>query len=451
MPARILIVDDEENMRRSLRLLLSDLDVEVVEAPDGESALATLAAGGVDLVVSDLRMPGIDGRELLRRSRALRPDVPVILITAYGTIESAVDAIREGAFDYVPKPFRENELKLVIERALAMSTVLRENRQLRAELERRHDFSRIIGTSPAIVECLRLAGEVAETDTTVLLLGESGTGKEVFARAIHWNSARRGGPFVAVNCAALPESLLESELFGHERGAFTGADRRRDGRFRAADGGTLFLDEIGDMSPKVQAKLLRVLEDRTYERLGGDRRLKADVRIVCATHRDLKAMVEAGELREDLWYRISAYPIRLPPLRDRREDVLPIARAALEELGRQMGKRLEGFDDDARRRLETHAWPGNVRELRNAIERAAILAKGPRIGVGDLMLDALAAPADDGAFLLPATGLDLAELERSLIDQALERTDGNVSAAARLLGLTRAQLRYRLSKPRRDA
>jgi two-component system response regulator AtoC len=342
---RILLVDDEPNMRRSLRLLLADLEIELVDAEDGPAALEVLAEQEIHLVVTDLRMPGMDGLELLHRVRDRRPEVPVVILTAFGSIESAVDAIREGAFDYVTKPFREEELKLVIERALAVGTVLHENRLLRDEIVGRYDFSRIIGTSPAIVESLRLAGEVASADTTVLLHGESGTGKELFARAIHYNSSRRSGPFVAVNCAAIPDALLESELFGHERGAFTGADRRKPGRFEAADGGTLFLDEIGDMSAAVQAKWLRVLEDRSFQRLGGNERIEVDVRIVCATNHSLRDAVREGSFREDLFYRVTAYPVRLPPLRERRQDILPIARAVLAELAPAMGKRIRDFDD----------------------------------------------------------------------------------------------------------
>jgi two-component system response regulator AtoC len=453
---RILLVDDEPNMRRSLRLLLADLEIELVDAEDGPAALEVLAEQEIHLVVTDLRMPGMDGLELLHRVRDRRPEVPVVILTAFGSIESAVDAIREGAFDYVTKPFREEELKLVIERALAVGTVLHENRLLRDEIVGRYDFSRIIGTSPAIVESLRLAGEVASADTTVLLHGESGTGKELFARAIHYNSSRRSGPFVAVNCAAIPDALLESELFGHERGAFTGADRRKPGRFEAADGGTLFLDEIGDMSAAVQAKWLRVLEDRSFQRLGGNERIEVDVRIVCATNHSLRDAVREGSFREDLFYRVTAYPVRLPPLRERRQDILPIARAVLAELAPAMGKRIRDFDDGARARLEEHPWPGNVRELRNAVERAVILARGDRLEARDLFPDeerpapATGAPSEDraeGRLLdLPEKGLRLEELERDLIEQALARADGNVTRAGRLLGLSRATLRYRVRK-----
>jgi DNA-binding NtrC family response regulator len=453
---RILVVDDEPNMRRSLRLLLADLDAELLDAEDGLVALETLERRAVDVVVTDLRMPGIDGIELLHRVRDGHPDVPVIILTAFGSIESAVDAIRQGAFDYVTKPFREEELKLVIRRALQVGSVLQENRLLRGQIEGRYDFSRIVGTSPAIVQSLRLAGEVAATDTTVLIHGESGTGKELFARAIHYNSPRRAGPFVATNAAAIPDTLLESELFGHERGAFTGADRRKEGRFEAASGGTLFLDEIGDMSSAVQAKLLRVLEDRSFERLGGNRRVEADVRIVCATNRDLRDLVRDGTFRSDLYYRVSAYPIRLPPLRERTEDVLPIARAVLAELTEQTGKRIRDFDESARAALERHPWPGNVRELRNAVERAVILADGDRITAAGLLSGEAPVRRDEreadpsnvpGRLLvLPGSGLDLEDLERDLLAQAMERARGNVSRAARLLGLTRARMRYRLGK-----
>jgi DNA-binding NtrC family response regulator len=454
MRPRILIVDDEPNMRRSLGLLLADLDADLVDAEDGVAALERLGEQEVHLVITDLKMPGMGGIELLHRMRDGWPEVPVIILTAFGSIESAVDAIREGAFDYVTKPFREGELKLVIRRALQVGSVLHENRLLRDEIVGRHDFSKIIGTSPAIVESLRLAGEVAGAETTVLLHGESGTGKELFARAIHYNSPRRSGPFVAVNCAAIPDALLESELFGHERGAFTGADRRKAGRFEAAAGGTLFLDEIGDMSPAVQAKLLRVLEDRSFERLGDNRRIEADVRILCATNRDLREAVREGGFRADLFYRVTAYPLRLPPLRERREDIVPIARAVLAELATQVGKRIRGFDEEARAAMEANDWPGNVRELRNSVERAVILARGDRITARDLFpSEAPASPRPSRAagtaapvLELPEGGLRLEDVERDLVRQAFERAEGNVSRAARLLGLSRATMRYRLRK-----
>ncbi len=453
MPPRILVVDDEENMRRSLRLLLSDLTHDIEVAGEGREAYDLFARRKHDVVLTDLRMPGMDGLTLLQKIKDLAPDTPVIIVTAFGSIETAVDAMKEGAFDYVTKPFKEDEIKLIIGRALRVSTVLTENRVLREELEGKYNFNKIIGTSKAMLDALSLAGEVSSTDTTVLLLGESGTGKELFARAIHYNSPRRAGPFLAINCAAIPDTLLESELFGYERGAFTGAERRRHGKFEVASGGTILLDEVADMSGAVQAKLLRVLEEKQYERLGGDETINFDVRLICATNKDIIQLVAEDSFRDDLYYRVSAYPIRLPPLRERREDILPIAKAATIELANQMGRKVPGLSEEARRFILQHPWQGNIRELKNAIERAVILTKGNQIEAEHLQ-PPLA--ADRGSALpgngraeditLPEAGVRLGEVERSLILQALERSQYNTSAAAKLLGISRPTMRYRVAK-----
>jgi DNA-binding NtrC family response regulator len=450
---RILVVDDEENMRRSLKLLLSDLTQEIDVAAGGEEAFELFGRREHDVVLTDLRMPGMDGLALLQKIKDLSPDTPVIVVTAFGSVESAVDAMKEGAFDYVTKPFKEDEIKLIIKRALRVSSVLTENRILREELEGKYNFNKIIGNSKGMIDALNLAGEVASTGTTVLLLGESGTGKELFARAIHYNSPRRSGPFIAINCAAIPDTLLESELFGHERGAFTGAEKRRRGKFELAAGGTVLLDEVADMSGALQAKLLRVLEERQFERLGGDEAIRFEGRLICATNKDLTDLVADGSFREDLYYRVSAYPIRLPALRERREDIVPIAKDTIADLANQMGKKVPGLSEDARRFLLQHSWQGNIRELKNAIERAVILTKGDQIEAGVLQppLDAGVGRSrgrngEEGDFVLPDKGVNMEEVERDFILQALDRSQHNTSAAAKLLGVSRPTMRYRIIK-----
>ena len=453
MPPRILVVDDEENMRRSLRLLLSDLTPDIEVAGEGEEALDMFSRREHSVVLTDLRMPGMDGLALLQKIKEMSPDTPVIIVTAFGSVESAVDAMKEGAFDYITKPFKEDEIKLIIGRALRVSSVLTENRILREELEGKYNFNKIIGTSSGMLDALNLAGEVASTDTTVLLLGESGTGKELFARAIHYNSPRRSGPFIAINCAAIPDTLLESELFGYERGAFTGAERRRRGKFELASGGTVLLDEVADMTGALQAKLLRVLEEKQFERLGGDEAIHFEARLICATNKDITQNVSEGSFRDDLYYRVSAYPIRLPPLRERREDILPIAKSSISELANQMGRKVPGISEEARRFLLQHPWQGNIRELKNALERAVILTKGEQIEAPHLQPPLMSdlgpgrsRNGEEGDVVLPEGGVKLGEVERSLIIQALERSHYNTSAAAKLLGVSRPTMRYRIAK-----
>ena len=372
--ASILVVDDEEKMRHILRLMLEMQGHTVAEAADGEEALERIRELPLDLVIADIRMPGMDGIQLLRAVQAMDVPLPVVFITAFATVESAVEAMKQGAADYLTKPFEEERLILTVERVLGLSRIMRENRQLREELDRLTKDGDIICASEAMRQVLDLAGRVArKSGTTVLITGESGTGKEVVARFIHDNSPRCGQRFVAVNCAAIAPNLVESTLFGHEKGAFTGADRRREGLFEYADGGTLFLDEIGDLPLDVQAKLLRALQERTIQRVGGNRPLEVDVRVICATNRDLEELVGRGEFRSDLYYRINVFPIEIPPLRRRKDDIVPLAEHFIRKY-RERDTEGELLTQGAKRVLMEHNWPGNVRELANAMERAVILA-----------------------------------------------------------------------------
>jgi DNA-binding NtrC family response regulator len=395
----------------------------------------------------------MDGLTLLKRIQETNEHLPVILVTAYGTVAAAVQAMKAGAFDFIEKPFDQDGIRRTVQKALAVTRLVAENRVLREELERQYDFSAIIGTSPQVVAIMRLAGDVAVTNATALIAGESGTGKELLARAIHYNSRRAGHPFVAINCATLPENLLESELFGYEPGAFTSAEKRKKGRFELAEGGTLFLDEIGEMSLGVQVKLLRVLEQREFSRLGGTETLRADVRLITATNQDLAELVRNKEFREDLYYRINVFPITIPALRERTQDILPLARHFLRELMERTGKVVTNIQPEARRILLNYSWPGNVRELKNVLERAVILTQDSSIGPEHLpvRLQQERAVLADVAVSLPPQGLSLADVERSLLEQALERSRYNKSRAARLLGLSRAKLRYRLKKHGLDA
>ncbi|HEV8322126.1 MAG TPA: sigma-54 dependent transcriptional regulator [Myxococcota bacterium] len=462
----ILIVEDEERYRKLMSIVLSDLGRPVRTAADGKAALEMIAADPPAVVLTDLRMPALDGRALLTALKKDQPDLPVIVITAFGSIESAVDSMKRGAYDYVTKPFEEDALRLTVARALEANQLRRQNRILREELERRFNFKSIIGQSPGMVRALELCGEVSRAETTVLVLGESGTGKELIARALHYNSRRAAGPFVALNCAAIPEGLLESELFGSERGAYTGAVERKIGRFEAAQGGTLFLDEIGDMDMGLQAKILRAIQEREFRRLGGNQALRADVRILCATNANLEALVAAGKFRRDLYYRVNVFPIELPPLRDRGEDVLLLARTFLDRFAREMGKRIAGISAAAEEWLLRQRWEGNVRELENLLERAVILCKDDVVGPAHLrpIGQGLGGPdgaagsggtapsatgggrSPGGAYLLPTEGIDLEAVEKSFVQQALEQARFNKTRAAKLLGLTRATLRYRIEK-----
>jgi DNA-binding NtrC family response regulator len=451
MTHRILLVEDEANYRQVLGLMLSDVDVQIVEAVDGLAALEVLRKESVDLVITDVNMPRMDGLALLRELRAQPAAPPVVVMTAYASVDAAVDAMREGAIDYLTKPFDEARLRLTLQRALRMTDLLAENQRLRETVEQRYDFASILGQSDAMVAALKTAGKVAASDSNVLVQGESGTGKELVARALHHNSPRRNGPFIALNCAALPENLLEGELFGAEAGAYTGATRRRRGRVELARGGTLFLDEIGDLPLVLQSKLLRVLQEKTFTPLGGEHEVKADVRFIFATHRNLDVMVKEGKFREDLMYRVSVLRVALPPLRARGQDILLLADAFMSRLAAEKGRAGMRLSAASRQALLKHPFPGNVRELSNIMERAVILAEEDVLEPSDLGLTGAAVeiPAATGGqptFVLPAEGVNLEEVEKDLVRQALQRTDGNKSRAARLLGLSRATLRYRLEK-----
>jgi DNA-binding NtrC family response regulator len=453
MSSRLLLVTDEEKTREAISAEVAGLGAEVVHARDGEHALQLLSQRPVDGVITGLRLRGMDGLTLLKRIQETNEHLPVILVTAYGTVAAAVQAMKAGAFDFIEKPFDQDGIRRTVQKALAVTRLVAENRVLREELERQYDFSAIIGTSPQVVAIMRLAGDVAVTNATALIAGESGTGKELLARAIHYNSRRAGHPFVAINCATLPENLLESELFGYEPGAFTSAEKRKKGRFELAEGGTLFLDEIGEMSLGVQVKLLRVLEQREFSRLGGTETLRADVRLITATNQDLAELVRNKEFREDLYYRINVFPITIPALRERTQDILPLARHFLRELMERTGKVVTNIQPEARRILLNYSWPGNVRELKNVLERAVILTQDSSIGPEHLpvRLQQERAVLADITVSLPPQGLSLADVERSLLEQALERSRYNKSRAARLLGLSRAKLRYRLKKHGLDA
>jgi two-component system NtrC family response regulator len=443
---KILVIDDDESLRRVLEYNLAQEGYAVLTASSGEQGLTLLKKEGADLVVTDVRMSGLDGLQVLDEVRKADPNIQVIILTAFGTIEMAVEAMKAGAFHYISKPFNRDELKLTIRKALQLKALERENVALRQELQTRLGLDAIIAESPQMQQLLEMLERVAPTETTVLILGESGTGKELIARAIHANSPRAAGPFVAVNCAAIPENLLESELFGHVKGAFTGAIRDRVGKFEAAEGGTIFLDEIGEMRPELQVKILRCLEERVVERVGDNRPIRVDVRVLAATNKDLTKAIQAGEFREDLYYRLNVVPLQIPPLRERREDIRPLAQHFLQRLG--ASPRL-AIAPDAFKVLETYDWPGNVRELENALERAMIFHRGDVISLADLPETVRAPRAKEAVALpvsLPEAGLSLEEVEKELILRALQKHEWNQSRAARYLGITRHTLLYRMEK-----
>ena len=442
---RVLVVDDDRAHRTMLRAVLAGAGYAALEADDGDVALDVVRSEPVDVVLLDLRMPRVGGIEALEAIRSARPDLPVVLMTAYASVDTAVDAMKKGAFDYLTKPVDVDDLRRTLDKALEFHRLEQENRLLRERLGERFDFASIIGRSRAMRELFETLALVAPSDATVLITGESGTGKELVANAIHQSSPRRERPFIKVNCAALHENLLESELFGHERGAFTGATAQRKGRFELAHGGTLFLDEIGDMSSATQAKVLRVLQEGEFERLGGTRTLRVDVRVLAATHRDLEAMVAQGAFRQDLYYRLSVVPVRLPPLRERREDIPVLAEHFLRVYAEKNRKEVRGFHPAAMDLLVRHDWPGNVRELQNAVERAVILCLGDRVTPQELPPALRDAGAGPGPGPGPQPGpRSLKEAERELILRTLEETGGNRTRAARLLGISRQTLLNKL-------
>jgi two-component system response regulator PilR (NtrC family) len=454
---RILVVDDERSMRELLQIVLRREGHQVRLAEDGPSAVAELEREPIDVLISDIKMPGMSGVDVLREAKRIDPDIVGIMVTAYASTESAVEALRLGAYDYLTKPFDVEELKAKVRNALERRTLRQENVLLKRALRSSSAFSNIIGRSKIMQDVFDLVETVAPTNSTILVTGESGTGKELVARAVHTNSLRRDQAFVALNCGALPETLLESELFGHMRGSFTGAATTKKGLLEAAERGTIFLDEISEMSPMMQVKLLRVLQERRFRRVGGNEEIEADIRIIAATNRDLGKAVADGTFREDLYYRVNVIPIHLPPLRDRREDIAPLAEHFIAKYREQMGKKVTGLMPEAIRWLEAGEWPGNVRQLENVIERAVALERGPLIQLGSLPAEhAPKAPSKDGAngveapAALPEHGLDLPRhletQEREFVAQALRQTGGRHDKAARLLAISPRQLRYLLDK-----
>ncbi len=451
MQCRLLVVDDERLIRWSLEQTLSKRGCEIFTASTGEAALAAVREDAPELVLLDLRLPDIDGLQVLRQIKELAPHVQVLIMTAYADVGTAVEAMRLGAYDYLPKPIDFDNLAVTLRNALEASQLKRKVQLLSEQHLYPYRFDRIVGTSPAVREVIALARKVAQSEaTTVLIQGESGTGKDLLAKAIHYESGRAEEPFMEIACTAMPETLLESELFGHERGAFTDAKTQKKGLVELTQGGTIFLDEIGDMSGGLQAKLLRVVEERRFRRVGGTKDISVDVRVIAATNRDLRQAVEGGTFRKDLYYRLQVVTITIPPLRDRREDIPLLARHFLEHFSREFKKRLSPLSPGAERLLVQYDWPGNVRELRNVIERVMILEDAGELLPAHLppeIARPVASPAlEHPRFELPGAGVTLEEVEREFVRQALELTQGNQSRAARLLGLTRDELRYRAKK-----
>ena len=453
---RILVVDDERSMRELLQIVLRREGHQVRLAEDGRAAVAELEREPVDVLISDIKMPGMTGVDVLREAKRLDPDVVGIMVTAFATTETAVEALRLGAYDYLTKPFDVEELKAKVRNALERHTLRQENVLLKRALRSSSSFSNIVGRSKPMQDVFDLVETVAPTNSTILVTGESGTGKELVARAVHTNSLRRDHAFVALNCGALPETLLESELFGHMRGAFTGAATTKKGLLEAAERGTVFLDEISEMSTMMQVKLLRVLQERKFRRVGGTEEIEADIRIIAATNRDLAKAVSEGVFREDLYYRINVIPIHLPALRERREDITPLAEHFVAKYREQMGKPVTGLTPEALHWLEAAEWPGNVRQLENVIERAVALERGPLIQLASLPAgQGPKAPVKNGVAgpepaALPENGLDLPRhleaQERDLVSQALRQSGGRHDRAARLLAISPRQFRYLLDK-----
>jgi len=445
MPA-ILIVEDEAKMRRLLELNLGEDGFTTFSAGDAESGLKLLREHAIDLVVTDLKLPGMNGLEFLQTVKRQSAALPVVVMTAFGSVETAVEAMKAGASDYVLKPFSLTEMRMVIRKELDVRNLREENRSLREALGKRYSHPNIVARSAKMQEVLATVERVAPTNSTVLLGGESGVGKDLIARAIHEKSRRASGPFLKINSTAIPENLLESELFGYEKGAFTGAAASKPGKFELADKGTLFLDEIGDVPPATQVKLLRVLQEREFERLGGTKTVKVDVRLIAATNRDLRAALEEGTFREDLYYRLNVVPIDIAPLRERKEDIPELANLFITRFAGDSGKPIENISPEAMKILVNYHWPGNVRELQNIVERACALAKGNVLEVGDIHLDVRPAKASNGSGGFLPDGMTLEQWEDEMVQEALRRANGNKSQAARLLGLSRNALRYRLSK-----
>jgi two-component system, NtrC family, response regulator AtoC len=444
---RILVVDDEEIVRESLAGWLEKDGYTVGVAPDGATAISRIEKESWSILLADIKMPGIDGLQVLKRAKEVSPSTTMVIMTAYATVETAVSAMKLGAYDYLVKPFDPEELTVMIRRIVRQDELVHENETLRRALRREYHFRDLISKNPSMQALFELTRTAARSQSTILVFGESGTGKELLARAIHAESPRSAGPFVAISCAALTETLLESELFGHEKGAFTGAVARRRGAFETAHGGTLFLDEIGDISPKLQMDLLRVLEERRFCRVGGTEPIEVDVRVIAATNRNLQQAVAGGSFRDDLFYRLNVIPITLPPLRERVEDIPLLVDHFVERMSAEMGRKLDGVSREAIAALLDYPFPGNVRELRNIVERAMVCAPGPLLLPADFRLPGAEAQAPP-----PATPATLEEVERRHITSVLEQMNGNISQAARVLGVDRATLynkmrRYGLREP----
>jgi two-component system response regulator AtoC len=449
MPAStILIVDDEHLIRWTLQERLRADGHEVLEAATGTEGLERVREGVVDLVLLDYRLPDVDGVTVLRQIKDIDADIPVVLLTAYATVENAVEAMKIGAYHFANKPFNLDEVSALVTRALETTKLRREVRQLRSAQAQPYAFDRIVGDSEVMTSLKAMLARVARSPaSTVLLTGESGTGKDLVAKVLHYNSDRASRPFMNITCSAIPEALLESELFGHERGAFTDARQQKRGLFEQADGGTVFLDEIGEMVPALQAKLLRVLEEKAFKRVGGSQDIRVDVRVIAATNRVLADQVKAGHFREDLFYRLNVLPIELPPLRTHLEDVPALVAFYVDVFNREFRKNVAGVSPAALRMLQQYGWPGNIREVRNAVERAMLLADGEWLEPADFpLLGGGSAEGTAHTFTLPPEGVVLEDLERSLVIQALERCGGNQTRAAALLGLNRDQIRYRVEK-----
>ncbi|HJZ84176.1 MAG TPA: sigma-54 dependent transcriptional regulator [Polyangia bacterium] len=457
---RVLIADDEANLRRVLGAILEREGYEVLAAADGEEALE-LMSQDVHTVITDLKMPRLDGMSLLRKVAAEWPDVPVIMITAHGSVDNAVEAVKLGAFDYIEKPFEREQIKLVVHKALATFDLSRKTTATPAKVEPGRGRYQLVGRSAAIQQVFQIIEKVADTPSTVLITGESGTGKELIAKALHENSGRSGGHFIKINCAAIPKTLMESELFGYEKGAFTGAVGSKPGRFELADKGTLFLDEIGEIPIEMQVKLLRVLQESEFERVGGIKTIKVDVRLITATNRDLQKEYAAGNFREDLYYRLNVVPVHIPPLRERREDIPLLVDHFVRKFNERLRKNIEGVEPDALDRLVGHHWPGNIRELENVLERTILFCEGPRIKASDLPAEiglslgappVPVAPLGERALPTPATSLkeivraETERVERELIMRALEETGGNVTRAARKLKISRKSLQNKMKE-----
>ncbi|MEW5982558.1 MAG: sigma-54 dependent transcriptional regulator [Acidobacteriota bacterium] len=446
---RILLVDDDESLRRVTQYTLAEEGYGVLTAADGQEGLERFQSADIDLVLTDVRMPGMDGMELLARLKAMRPDLPIVMLTAHGTIEAAVEAMQLGAFDYLTKPFSRDQLRASVRKALEIAELKSENRRLRQMVSDRFSFSALIAGSRAMREVTDVAARVAQSDATVLLRGESGTGKELLAKAIHIHSERARRPFIPVNCAAIPENLIESELFGHRKGAFTGAISDKQGKFEAADGGTIFLDEVGDLPQVLQVKILRVLQEREIDKVGDTTPRRVDVRVIAATNRDLDKMIREGTFREDLYYRLAVVPIRIPPLRERTDDIPLLVERFLTKHGDRLGR--SGPPAVAKAvysALNVYTWPGNVRELENVIERALVLDKDGIIDLDDLPERLVSQERRFGNVRveLPDDGISLDTVERDLIVAALDKHDWNQTRAAAYLAITRSALLYRMEK-----